>query len=135
MSTPPPLVWEKVTPKTSFRPPRRSGHTITSVDEFLFLFGGCIYDDGFERSESKARTSNSLFTYNIDMNEWKQPKIGSNEVPAPRWHHTCTRFENKLVVFGGFQDDAKRLNDVWVLDTRAYKWSQPIKLKSESKPV
>ena len=42
------------------------------------------------------------------------------------------RFDNKLVVFGGFQDDAKRLNDVWVLDTRAYKWSQPIKLKSES---
>ena len=46
-------MWEKVTPKTSFRPPRRSGHTSTSVDEFLFLFGGCIYDDGFEEAKAK----------------------------------------------------------------------------------
>ena len=44
---------EKVTPKTSFGPPRRSGHTLTSAEECLFLFGGCIYDDGFERGESK----------------------------------------------------------------------------------
>ena len=84
-------------------------------------------------AKAKTRTSNSLFTFNLDTNEWKQPKSGSSELPAPRWHHgDYARFDNKLVVFGGFQDDAKRLNDVWVLDTRAYKWSQHIKLKSES---
>jgi dynein heavy chain len=66
------------------------------------------------------------------MKEWKKPKLGSAEIPLPRWHHTTTRFGTKLVVFGGFQDDSKRFNDVWVLDTNAYKWTQPIKLKSES---
>jgi dynein heavy chain len=98
----------------------------------IFLFGGCIYDEGFERDESRARTSNTLYTFDLNAKEWKKPKLGSSEVPSPRWHHTATRFDSKLVIFGGFQDDSKRLNDVWVLDTNAYKWTQPIKLKSES---
>ena len=132
MSTPPPLEWEKIVPKTNYRPPRRSGHTINSVDDLIFLFGGCIYDEGFERDESRARTSNTLYTFDLNAKEWKKPKLGSSEVPSPRWHHTATRFDSKLVIFGGFQDDSKRLNDVWVLDTNAYKWTQPIKLKSES---
>ena len=35
-------------------------------------------------------------------------------------------------MFGGFQDNTKRFNDVWVFDTHTLKWSQPIKLRSES---
>ena len=80
MSTPPPLVWEKVTPKTSFRPPRRSGHTITSVDEFLFLFGGCIYDDGFERSESKARTSKRWYLIIIQQYRLQYKKTQNHSI-------------------------------------------------------
>ena len=40
--------------------------------------------------------------------------------------------DRKIVVFGGFQDNTKRYNDVWVFDTHTLKWSQPIKLRSES---
>ena len=40
--------------------------------------------------------------------------------------------DRKIVVFGGFQDNTQRFNDVWVLDSHTLKWSQPIKLRSES---
>lgn len=46
--------------------------------------------------------------------------------PAARWHHTvAVRVPTTLVLFGGFRSSSIRFNDLWLLDTKGDKWSQP----------
>ena len=54
--------------------------------------------------------------------------------PAARWRHTATVFDTSyILIFGGFQTQDHRLNDVWVFDTIALSWTQPnIKHNQES---
>lgn len=46
--------------------------------------------------------------------------------PSPRWHHTVAVLApSTLVLFGGFRSSSIRFNDLWLLDTKTDKWSQP----------
>ena len=51
MSTPPPLVW-KGNPKTSFRPPRRSGHKLLVSTNFYFYLVD-VYMMGSKEAKAK----------------------------------------------------------------------------------
>ena len=84
----------------------------------------------------RSSSSFLFLTNNIQpitaSSKWAPVAPKSSEKPQARWHHTATAVDRKIVVFGGFQDNTKRFNDVWVFDTHTLKWSQPIKLRSES---
>ena len=55
-------------------------------------------------------------------------------MPDSRWHHTANVFDNsKIVYFGGFHDNVKRLNDVWVLDTVTKRGMLPVASAMTSK--
>eukprot|EP00946_MAST-07B_sp_MAST-7B-sp1_P001405 g1405.t1 len=127
----PTLAWEKVKPSGSSAPgPNgRSGHTMTIVGEKLYVFGGCGLGDS---AGHLAGTTSSMYMFDTATSRWAKVNPKSSERPQARWHHTATAVQRKIVVFGGFQDNTKRLNDVWVFDTHTLKWSQPIKLRSES---
>lgn len=56
---------------------------------------------------------------------WQKVKT-SGRSPAPRWHHTvAVKSPSTLVLFGGFRSSSVRFNDLWLLDTKGDKWSQP----------
>lgn len=56
---------------------------------------------------------------------WQKVKT-SGISPAPRWHHTvAVKAPSTLVLFGGFRSSSVRFNDLWLLDTKSDKWSQP----------
>lgn len=56
---------------------------------------------------------------------WQKVKT-AGRCPAPRWHHTvAVRAPATLVLFGGFRSSSVRFNDLWLLDTKGDKWSQP----------
>lgn len=56
---------------------------------------------------------------------WQKIKP-AGRCPAPRWHHTvAVRATTTLVLFGGFRSSSVRFNDLWLLDTKGDKWSQP----------
>lgn len=56
---------------------------------------------------------------------WQKVKT-SGRSPAPRWHHTvAVKPPSTLVLFGGFRSSSVRFNDLWLLDTKGDKWSQP----------
>ena len=47
--------------------------------------------------------------------------------PCPRWRHTATQVDGtRLVVFGGFENNTTRLNDIHVFDTASNEWTKPI---------
>lgn len=48
----------------------------------------------------------------------------TGEIPTPRWRHSAVSDGNKLIVFGGYQNSHTRLNDLYVLDTKAMSWTQ-----------
>ena len=124
------LSWQKVKTQSSVKPPRSSGHSLTRVADKLFLFGGC--SAAKDSSTVSAGTSNAVYVFDYSSKQWSMPKFSSGEKPPPRWHHTASAVNRMVVVFGGFKDNSHRYNDVWVFDTHSYKWSQPIKLRSES---
>ena len=56
---------------------------------------------------------------------WQKIKT-TGRSPAPRWHHTvAVKSPSTLVLFGGFRSSSVRFNDLWLLDTKSDKWSQP----------
>ena len=90
-------------------PSKRSGHTLSLVESSIYLFGGCTA----HASNGKPVTTNELFCLDISQgnNHWTVPTTAV--VPDSRWHHTANVFDNsKIVYFGGFHDNVKRLNDV-----------------------
>ena len=58
---------------------------------------------------------------------WEKMPSQEGNQPAPRWHHTANMFEDKMIVFGGFSGSKayRYYNDIWLLDTKTDKWSQP----------
>jgi dynein heavy chain len=125
----PTLSWEKIKPVSGAPPAARSGHTMTMVGEKLYIFGGCGLGQGVGHL---AGTTGDMYVFDTGSQKWASVTPKSSEKPQARWHHTATAVDRKIVVFGGFQDNTKRYNDVWVFDTHTLKWSQPIKLRSES---
>jgi hypothetical protein len=49
----------------------------------------------------------------------------ASQPPSPRWGHSATRVQNKVIVFGGADHDATR-HDVHVLDLATGAWSEPL---------
>ncbi|KAI5054437.1 hypothetical protein GOP47_0030670, partial [Adiantum capillus-veneris] len=46
------------------------------------------------------------------------------EAPAPRDSHTCSAWDNKLIVLGGEDASDSYLSDVHVLDTDVMEWNE-----------
>ena len=50
----------------------------------------------------------------------------SGDAPCARsGHSACIVAGDKMVVFGGLNNDGKYMNDVHVLDTKLFAWSKP----------
>ncbi|TMW67100.1 hypothetical protein Poli38472_012216 [Pythium oligandrum] len=51
--------------------------------------------------------------------------------PVERWGHTATRIsENRVVVYGGADDDESTLGDLFVYDLNKNEWSRPLNCES-----
>jgi len=64
-------------------------------------------------------------SYIVTLPDFEYAKITlSGNGPSPRYSHTATPFSfgKKLVVFGG-TDGVRRFNDVYILDTSNWSWS------------
>lgn len=84
----------------------------------MYVYGGIIVKDGQKTSD--------VMWMSTDRMEWHvQPCTG--EIPPPRDGHVLVFDEerNWLVVFGGRNQDKKRMNDVHYLDTETWVWHKP----------
>ena len=104
-------------------PPAVSGHTLVSIDNMVYLFGG---EDS--TAEAKNRTANTrgdilndLWAFNKNNNTWYE-KSTSNPPPA-RNHHTAVALDGKMYVHGGVTENGTT-SDMWEYDPTTNKWTE-----------
>ncbi|CAE7662675.1 DRC7, partial [Symbiodinium microadriaticum] len=57
--------------------------------------------------------------------EWSEAAVTGKSPPA-RFDHTAVFLpeQHKMLVFGGYGEGHKRLDDLWILDMKAMEWSK-----------
>ncbi|KAL1531723.1 leucine-zipper-like transcriptional regulator 1 [Salvia divinorum] len=115
-----------IVPKVRGRAPKpRSDHSAAFVGKKLFIFGGCGKHD---------EEYNDLHTLDTGTLSWKWTRVfpvGTRR-PCKRNSHTCTAWENKIIIIGGHDSSGTCISDVHILDTDTLRWS---KLKTTGPPL
>lgn len=110
------LVW--TSPQfTGWKPCPRACHSLTRVNEKLYLYGGF---DGHECFQD-------LDILDLETMAWIRPAI-SGKKPKARNAHTMTAVGTKLVLCGGHSGKT-HITDVHVFDTATLSWSE-VKIKN-----
>ena len=113
------------------RPSPRSGHSLTMVDQKLYLFGGvtrlCVCTTA-NKCGMKTIYSNEVWSFDLYSREWYLLSAASFDPSSPngREKHSATRLENgKIMIIGGrssalsFREVSTVplfLGDVWEMD-------------------
>jgi len=102
-------------------PKPRHGHSLIVLGGKVVIFGGM----------SGHTFYNDLAFYDLDTHEWTAQKSTKSGWPSSRAGHGAVVIDDqKMVVFGGMSGQGA-LDDLWVLDSRDWKWRE---LKSEGPP-
>ncbi|MBW4673753.1 MAG: hypothetical protein KME52_06940 [Desmonostoc geniculatum HA4340-LM1] len=115
----PHLIWKN--PKIQGKPPQsRYGHSAILYQNYMIIFGG-EHNDTFE-------TLNDIHLLDLESWTWIQPQI-FGEIPAKRSFHTAVLAEDKMLVWGGYQEakDGGYIFsdvDVHILNLKTWQWSQ-----------
>ena len=84
----------------------RCGHTLTLIGSRLFIVGG----------RNSKRFFKKILCYDLKTNIWSQQLPSSTDDFEPRYGHTTTLWDNRLVIFGGRTQDGKILNSITIFD-------------------
>ncbi|CAF1120744.1 unnamed protein product [Rotaria sordida] len=100
-------------------PSSRSSHTLTAIDNHLYLFGG--------EHDPRVTIDNDVWQFNVNDNRWKCLSVNQDERPLPRLAHAAAAVEHKLFIFGGrtsvnMTDDT--LDDLYSFDIDLNQWTQ-----------
>eukprot|EP01080_Neovahlkampfia_damariscottae_P002499 gene2499-3205_t len=97
----------------------RHSHTSIVYEKKVVIFGGKLF---FEKKQI-----DELYEFNFESHLWKLIKPSGN-IPTPRSHHTCIRYSNFILVFGG-KNENKIFNDLYKFNFDEEIWSS-IQLES-----
>ena len=106
----------------------RSGHTLTFVDDAVYLFGGQGAPVEVEKAMNPAKTSagpffNDLWRFNIDLSEYEKVK-STGDGPAARSGHSAVVYNGKLHVMGGIASAGDVYRDAWRYDSQTNLWTK-----------
>ncbi|NOZ85333.1 MAG: hypothetical protein GXP49_03540 [Deltaproteobacteria bacterium] len=106
--------WSRLSPPSS--PGARRMHSMITNGVAGISFAGRLTDDNAD---------DSVWTLDYSNDEWAQ-NITSGEKPPARYGHTAVYFvsQDKMVVFGGFNNSGDRLNDLYAMDDSSSSWSK-----------
>ncbi|ETK82122.1 hypothetical protein F441_12678 [Phytophthora nicotianae CJ01A1] len=114
------------TPPLQRLPSARRGHSLTVMDNCLYLFGGMAKSYECNRAlkvpcllqKHSRSVSNELWRYDLLTETWwSVPQ--SALVPPPREKHSMVVVNNRLILFGGRQNDVFDVNDASTWGPRA----------------
>eukprot|EP01116_Phalansterium_solitarium_P017311 TRINITY_DN422_c0_g1_i1.p1 TRINITY_DN422_c0_g1~~TRINITY_DN422_c0_g1_i1.p1 ORF type:complete len:554 (+),score=142.11 TRINITY_DN422_c0_g1_i1:233-1894(+) len=100
---------------TNPKPPPRGWHSVSTVGDKLYFFGGC-------NESRKHSLFNDVWILHTTTMEWENPKL-KNKTPA-RYSHTSVAVGTDMVVIGGKYKDGGYADVNW-LDTELAAWWQP----------
>jgi len=103
--------WEKVLARGEV-PESRDEHTMVLDGDSMVIFGGYL----------DLQRTNHLFRYHFKENRWERVIPVGGVEPAPRSGHSAVVWGDQMVIFGGKDQDANKLEDVWSLDLNSATW-------------
>ncbi|GFE52622.1 kelch repeat domain containing protein protein, putative [Babesia ovis] len=93
-----------VLPPAGAVPASRAGATLTKIGSSLYLIGG----------HNNNGTMGTIHQYDIITNKWSHVYIQENcKFMSRSGHASCTDGQNRIFVFGGYNDDGIFLNDLY----------------------
>jgi len=116
------LTWTNLTTAVGGeRPTQRSGHTLTSIGNKLYLFGGGVWNE----TNGWVHKYNDIYVFDAAATSWSKPTCtGLIDTSTFSISFAVGRF---LFVFGGGSKPKHCVtNDLYVLDTSSYTWSAPV---------
>uniref|UniRef100_A0AC35U208 Kelch motif family protein n=1 Tax=Rhabditophanes sp. KR3021 TaxID=114890 RepID=A0AC35U208_9BILA len=106
-------------------PFNRYGHTVVEYKDKIYLWGG---------RNDVMLSSDVLHEYDPANNEWKVIRV-SGRCPPARDGHTAVVWDDKMVVFGGFEELHQLFSqDVFIFDFKTCVWSE-LQITNGSKPT
>ncbi|XP_056175446.1 tip elongation aberrant protein 1-like [Syzygium oleosum] len=100
-------------------PKARQGHSAALVGKRLFIFGGY----GKSPGNDDEVYYNDLFLLNTETFKWKKA-MTTGIPPSPRLTHSCSTWNNKMIVIGGQDGRDYYLSDVHTLDADTLMWKE-----------
>ncbi|KAJ0980164.1 hypothetical protein J5N97_008419 [Dioscorea zingiberensis] len=103
---------------TGQSPVKRFGHSAAFCDlsHKLYIFGGCSVSD-----TNQLECLNSLHMYAPASSSWTSCSM-AGEPPCPRFGHTCSYWEGKLIVIGGQDLSGNYFSDIHIFYTGTQMW-------------
>lgn len=89
----------------------------------MFMFGG---EFGSSR-ETRFFHYRDFWMLDLKTYAWEELTSTCKPLPTPRSGHRMAMWKHLVAMFGGFYDagaETKYLDDLWLFDTRAYKWTK-----------
>ncbi|XP_056381264.1 rho GTPase-activating protein gacHH-like [Hyla sarda] len=112
------LNWEEIKP--SGAPPQTLSHSVATVGENVFVFGGIYH----------GRVVDDLHMFNTVSQTWVPVKT-SGSMPDARFGHEFAAIGQHIYMFGGCSADGEYYSDIHMLDTATLSW-QCWEIKGES---
>ncbi|ESO87991.1 hypothetical protein LOTGIDRAFT_166011 [Lottia gigantea] len=104
--------WEEVVTK-GLEIGHLQGHTLSSYQRLILVFGG-----EFSNSYDCA----SLFIYNPDLNHLRRYIGDGSNQPTGRREHTSIIYNDKLYIYGGFNDMKGSIGELWQYSIDEEEW-------------
>lgn len=116
---------------TNTGPPPRTFHCAAAQGEHMYIFGGHT----FQKDVKGLHKYNDLWRLNTDNWEWKLIEFAPDAPqPSPRDFPGMVALPgDRLLVFGGLDAAAKRLDETWIFDCIKGTWSELL-LNPKPKP-
>lgn len=77
----------------------------------VFLFGG-----------KSNRYSNTTFVFNTETLKWKKVDT-KGSTPSARYGHSAVIYKNNMFVFGGYDNEGGKCNDLYMLSLDTKEWT------------
>jgi len=103
-------IWQQIYP-TGELPEARQGHTMVSIGDKIYLYGGMSYDKSI---------FNHISVYDVEQQWVKEKPVYA---PPVRHHHKAIAYENKMYIFFGC-GETQKYNDTWYYNTVTKEWTE-----------
>ena len=94
-------------------PGGRTNHGSAVIKDNLYIFGG----------KGRSKTDNTLYCFNTNSTEWIDIPIIQGSPPQPRRLMSMFSFENKLYVFGGYNNNSPNNGYLYGFSLNTSCWS------------
>ena len=102
------------------QPSPRNGHTACIFENHMYVFGG----------REDNRILNDLWMFDLETLQWQELQENRDKVtggfaeefPVERSGHSCDLFGHFMVIFGGFYNLTKELNDLYLFNFHTQAW-------------